>query len=176
MQGRRELGGILAGLMGGRVAEELFFDDITSGASSDLKEATRIARLMVCDWGMSEAMGPQTFGEHQELMFLGREVTRTEDYGEDTARKIDAEVNRLLRESYERAKSIATGNREKLRTIAELLLERETLDGREVREIVEHGRVLSEEERAAASAAESEGAGTDRTARRGKKPPPPVPA
>jgi cell division protease FtsH len=147
VQGRKEVLAILAGLMGGRIAEELFFDDITSGASSDLKEATRIARMMVCNWGMSESMGPQTFGEHQELLFLGREVQRTQDYSEDTARRIDAEVNRLLREAHDRAKELISTHRDNLQLIAQLLLERETLEGRDVEEIVEHGRTLSEAER-----------------------------
>ena len=149
MDGKVKLLGILATLMGGRVAEEMVFGDITTGARSDLKEATRVARLMICDWGMSIDMGPQTFGEPEELMFLGREVTRHKDYSEETARKIDAEINALLREAYERAKKILVENREKLEDIARLLLERETLDGEEVMEIVKHGRILSEDERKA---------------------------
>jgi cell division protease FtsH len=96
---------------------------------------------------MSESLGPQTYGENQELMFLGREINRTQDYSEDTARKIDAEVNKLLRDCFDRAKKILTTNKAKLEIIADLLLERETLDGRDVEEIVEHGRILSEEER-----------------------------
>ncbi len=147
MEGRVKLLGTLAGMMGGRVAEEVVLGDITSGASSDLKEATRIARLMICSWGMSPNMGPQTFGESQDLMFLGREITRTQDYSEETAKKIDVEVNALLRESYQRAREIITGHRDKLDLIANALLERETLDGRDVEEIIEHGRILSEEER-----------------------------
>ena len=147
IEGLIKLKGILAGLMGGRVAEEMVFGDITSGASSDLKEATRIARLMVCDWGMNENLGPQTFGEHEELLFLGREVSRKQDYSEQTAQKIDQEVNKLLCASYERAREILTVHRGKLEIIAGALLERETLDGRAVEEILEHGRILSEEER-----------------------------
>lgn len=149
MDGKIKLLGILATLMGGRVAEEMIFGDITTGARSDLKEATRVARLMVCDWGMSMDMGPQTFGEPEELMFLGREVTRHKDYSEETARKIDSEISSLLRDAYERAKKILVENREKLEDIARLLLERETLDGEEVVEIVKHGRILSEDERKA---------------------------
>ncbi|MFO7869879.1 MAG: ATP-dependent zinc metalloprotease FtsH [Kiritimatiellia bacterium] len=148
MEGRKKILGILTSLMGGRVTEEIYFSDITSGASSDLKEATRIARVMVCDWGMSEKLGPQTFGENQELMFLGREINRSQNYSEETAKKIDEEVNGLLRESYNRAKKIIEENKNKLSMIAERLLEYETIDGRDVEEIVEHGRVLSEEERA----------------------------
>ncbi|MEI6218960.1 MAG: cell division protein FtsH, partial [bacterium] len=147
MEGKVKLQGILATFMGGRVAEEIIFGDITTGAKSDLKEASRIARLMVCDWGMSVDLGPQAFGEREELMFLGREVARHQDYSDETARRIDAEISHLLRESYERAKKILVENREKLEDIARLLLERETLDGFEVDEIVKHGRILSEEER-----------------------------
>ena len=148
MEGRSKLKGILAMFMGGRVAEELVFGDITSGASSDLKQATRIARLMVCDWGMSADMGPQTFGTHEELMFLGREVSRSQDFSDDTARKIDAEVSALLRESYARAREIIHTHRDKLDLIAKMLFERETLDGREAQELVKYGRFLTDEERA----------------------------
>ncbi len=147
MEGRTKLLGILCGLMGGRVAEKLVFGDITSGAASDLKEATRIARLMVCNWGMSDALGPQTFGQNQELMFLGREVQRTQDYSEATAQRIDTEVSALLDSAFGRAESILTEHRDKLNMIAEMLLEQETLDGRDVEEIAEHGRVLSGDER-----------------------------
>jgi cell division protease FtsH len=180
VEGRKEILAILTGLMGGRSAEELFFDDITSGAGSDLKEATRIARLMVCTWGMSDELGPQTFGEHQELLFLGREVQRSQDYSEDTARKIDAEINRVLRDAHNRARELISTHKEKLQMIAELLLEKETLEGRDVKEMVEQGRILSEEERAEIDrvAAEKEQAASK------KKPgisisapePPPIPA
>jgi len=149
MEDRTKLKGILATCMGGRVAEELVFDEMTSGASSDLKHATRLARLMVCDWGMSEELGPQTFGSHDELMFLGRELTRSQDFSEDTARRIDGEVSRLLRESYERAKDILTQHRDKLELIAHVLIEHETLDGQEFEELFKHGRILTEAERAA---------------------------
>jgi cell division protease FtsH len=138
--------------MGGRIAEELFCEDVTSGAAMDLKQATAIARSMVCHWGMSESLGPQAFGQNEELMFLGREVQRTQDYSEDTAQKIDAEVNGLLTGSYDRAKKIIEKNRDKLEMIAQALLERETIEGYEVEEIVELGRVLSEDERAAKEA------------------------
>jgi len=143
-----KLKGTLTGLMGGRVAEELIFGDITTGAGNDLKQATHLARLMVCNWGMSSELGPQTFGAQEELLFLGREVARNQDFSEDTSRRIDAEVNRLLRECYRQANEILRQNRDKLDLIAGLLIEKETLDGRDVEEIVKHGRLLSEEERA----------------------------
>lgn len=153
MESKTKLLGMLAGLMGGRVAEEIVFGDITSGASSDLSEASRIARLMVCNWGMSEAIGPQSFGKNQELMFLGREINKTQSYSEDTAQRIDEEISLLLRNSYQRATDIITENRDKLDMIAEHLLIEETIDGRDVEEIVAHGRVFSEEEREAAEEA-----------------------
>ncbi|MDA0577860.1 MAG: ATP-dependent zinc metalloprotease FtsH, partial [Verrucomicrobia bacterium] len=186
MQGRKELLGMIASLMGGRAAEELFNDDITSGASMDLKEATRIARLMVCSWGMSEAMGPQAFGQSEEMTFLGRDLNRTQDYSEDTARKIDAEVNRILVGGHNRAKQIVGDNRDKLEMIANALLERETIDGIEVEEIVKHGRVLGEAERTASGALGGDGhahgraaaAAADAAANPGpqKVPPPPPPS
>lgn len=142
-----KLKGTLTGLMGGRVAEELIFGDITTGAGNDLKQATHLARLMVCNWGMSGELGPQTFGAQEELLFLGREIARNQDFSEDTSRRIDAEVNRLLRECYHQAGDILRRNRDKLDLIANLLIEKETLDGRDVEEIVKHGRLLSEEER-----------------------------
>ncbi|MEI6564826.1 MAG: ATP-dependent zinc metalloprotease FtsH [bacterium] len=146
MEGKRKLKGILATMMGGRVAEELIFGDITSGARSDLKQATRLARLMVCDWGMSDNMGPQTFGNHEELMFLGRGISSSQDFSEDTSRKIDADVSLLLREAYSRAKDILDKNRDKLEFIAQALLERETLDARDVEELMKFGRVLAHAE------------------------------
>jgi cell division protease FtsH len=147
MEGKVKLKGILATMMGGRVAEELTFGDITSGARSDLKQATRLARLMVCDWGMSENMGPQTFGNHEELMFLGRGISSSQDFSEDTARKIDADVSLLLRGAYAQAKDILDKNRDKLEQIAKTLLERETLDARDVEELMKHGRLLADAER-----------------------------
>ena len=147
MEGKLKLKGILATMMGGRVAEELVFGDITSGARSDLKQATRLARLMVCDWGMNENLGPQTFGNHEELMFLGREISRSQDFSEDTARKIDGEISNLLRDSYSRAKEIIEKNRDKLELITRMLLERETLDARDVEDLMKHGRILPENER-----------------------------
>ncbi len=148
LEGKKELEATLISYMGGRLAEEIFMDDITSGASSDLKEATRIARMMVCNWGMSEVIGPQTFGQNEEHLFLGREVTRSQDYSEETAQRIDAEVHRILGESYEKARTIIEENREKLIMIADRLLDAETIDGIEVEEIVEFGYLLTEERRA----------------------------
>ena len=170
-ESKNKLRSQLSVLMGGRAAEELVFVDVTNGSRNDLKTATRIARSMICDWGMSENLGPQTFGENQDLMFLGRDITRSQDYSQDTATRIDAEVNALLRKSYERARDILTARRDKLELIAKLLLERETLDGREVEEIVTHGRILSEAERDELEKAKSGGdAGKAKDAKAGDAP------
>ncbi len=142
-----KLRGTLAGLMGGRAAETLVFGDITTGAGNDLKQATRLARLMVCHWGMSEVMGPQTFGAQEEVLFLGREVARNQDVSDETARRIDVEVSKFLNEAFQHALQILQDNRDKLDLIATLLLERETLDGRDIEDVVRHGRILSEQER-----------------------------
>ncbi len=144
---RTKLLGELCGAMGGRSAEEIVFGEITTGASQDLKVSTSIARMMVCNWGMSESLGPQRFGQNQEVMFLGREISRQQDYSEETARRIDTEVSRLLREAHERAVRILVENREKLEMVAQRLLELETIDGRDVKDIVELGRVRTPEER-----------------------------
>ena len=146
-QGKRKLLGMLTGLMGGRAAEELACRDITTGASNDLKQATRIAHLMVCEWGMSGVLGPQSFGNREEMLFMGREVSRNQEYSEATAQKIDQEVNRLLTEAYQQAIDLLRTHRDKLELITKLLIERETLDGRDVDELIEHGRILSDSER-----------------------------
>jgi len=146
-ESRSKLVKTITGLMGGRAAEELAFSDVTTGAQMDLRQATRIARLMVCEWGMSPELGPQSFGEREELLFLGREVSRTQPYSEETARRIDAEVARILREAYESAMQILRENREKLDLLARLLVERETLSGSDVEDVVKFGRIRSEQER-----------------------------
>ena len=130
----------LAILMGGRIAEEIFMDHMTTGAGNDLERATALARQMVCEWGMS-GMGPLTFGKQDEEVFLGREITQQRTYSEATAIRIDAEVNTLVSESYDRAKDLIEENSDGLTRIAEALLEREVLDGKEVKDILE-GRPL----------------------------------
>jgi cell division protease FtsH len=137
---------LVAGLavgMGGRVAEEIVFGDVTNGARGDIKTATAIARRMVCEWGMSEKMGMVEYGEHEDYVFLGRDISRARDYSEATAEEIDHEVRRLLDEAYQTAKGTLLAHRDKLDIIAKLLLEYETLDGSQIREIVEHGRLLT---------------------------------
>jgi cell division protease FtsH len=147
-ESRSKLIKMLTGLMGGRGAEEIVFGDVTTGAQMDFRQATHLARMMVCEWGMS-AMGPQNFGEREELLFLGREISRSQSHSEETARRIDAEVSRLLDEAYAEALRILREHLETLHILAKTLLERETLDGRDVEEIVRHGRVLPESERSA---------------------------
>ena len=125
----------IAILMGGRVAEELTQDDITTGAGNDIERATEMARRMVCEWGMSE-LGPLSFGSKEEPVFLGRDFAQRADYSEDTALRIDHAVSRIVQTGYERATAILGENRDVLDRIARDLLERETLDGEEVYSIV----------------------------------------
>ncbi|MCA1657657.1 MAG: AAA family ATPase, partial [Actinobacteria bacterium] len=117
----------LAILMGGRIAEEMFLNEMTTGAGNDIERATDLARRMVCEFGMSQ-LGPLTFGKKEEQIFLGREISQHRDYSEETAIKIDAEVNRLVNDGYQVAKNVLEKNREALIRLAEALLERETLD------------------------------------------------
>jgi len=127
--------GQIAILMGGRIAEETFLGSITTGASNDIERATELARAMVCEYGMSE-MGPITFGKKEEQIFLGREIAQHRDFSEDTAIKIDEQVKKIVTAQFERAKAILDDNRETMIRLAECLLERESLDGVEIRRIV----------------------------------------
>ncbi|RMH35287.1 MAG: ATP-dependent zinc metalloprotease FtsH, partial [Nitrospirae bacterium] len=126
----------LAILLGGRVAEELILKNITTGAGNDIERATELARKMVCEWGMSERLGPLTFGKRDEEIFLGREITTRRDFSEQVAVEIDREVKRLVLEAYERTKRMLTEHIHTLRTLAEELLEREVLDSAEIDRIV----------------------------------------
>jgi cell division protease FtsH len=126
----------LAILFGGRVAEELVLNHMTTGAGNDIEKATELARRMVCEWGMSEKLGPMTFGKKEEEIFLGRDFTQKVDYSESTAIEIDAEVRRIIHESYLKAKDILKTNIAILHRVAETLLEREVLDGSEIDAIV----------------------------------------
>ncbi|HEU5459785.1 MAG TPA: ATP-dependent zinc metalloprotease FtsH [Pyrinomonadaceae bacterium] len=127
--------GQIAILMGGRIAEEIFLGSITTGASNDIERATELARAMVCEYGMSE-MGPLTFGKKEEQIFLGREIAQHRDFSEDTAIKIDQQVKKIVTAQFERAKAIIEENRDTMIRLAECLLERESLDGVEIRRIV----------------------------------------
>jgi cell division protease FtsH len=141
--GKRKVTDDLCVAMGGRVAEELFLGDISSGASGDIKMATWYAKKMVCEWGMSGRMGMVEYGDHEDYVFLGREIGRSRGYSEQTAREIDEEVHQIVSGAYERAKKILGENRDKVEKIAAALLEYETLDGSQVEEIIKHGRMLN---------------------------------
>ena len=130
----------LAILMGGRIAEEMFLDHMTTGAGNDIEQATEMARKMVCEWGMS-AMGPLTFGKKEEQIFLGREITQHRDYSEATAIRIDSEMGSFVKTGHDVAKKIITENSDALVKIAEALLEREVLDGAEVMTLVDGGEL-----------------------------------
>jgi cell division protease FtsH len=136
---KRMLSQIAMGL-GGRIAEELVLGDISSGAAGDIKQVTKIARHMVCDWGMSP-LGPVAYGDSHDTVFLGRDITRNENLSEETARKIDEEIHKIIDEQYKRATQIISEHRLALDKIAEGLLEYETLDGKHVLEILQHGEM-----------------------------------
>ncbi len=123
-------------LLGGRAAEELVFQQQTTGAGNDLEKATEMARKMVCEWGMSDKMGPLTFGKAEEHVFLGREMSRPKDYSEETAVLIDSEIKRIVTDCASRARQILESNLEKLHVLARALLERETLDGEEINRVL----------------------------------------
>jgi cell division protease FtsH len=126
----------IAILLGGRIAEEITMNSLTTGAGNDLERATELARKMVCEWGMSDAMGPLTFGKKEEQIFLGREIAQHQDYSEDTALKIDQEVKRFVTDNYQRSHQLLTVNRETLVKIADGLLAREVLDAEQVKRLV----------------------------------------
>ncbi len=140
---KKELLDSLCVSMGGRVAEEVFLGDISSGAAGDIRGVTWFARKMVCQWGMSEKLGMVEYGEHEDYVFLGRDISRSRDYSEATAQEIDTEVRKLSDDAYERARQLITSYREKVEIIAKALLEFETLDGAQITEIIEHGRLLN---------------------------------
>jgi cell division protease FtsH len=136
---KRMLNQIAMGL-GGRIAEEIVLGDVSSGAAGDIKHITKIARQMVCDWGMSP-LGPISFGDNHDTVFLGRDITRTETVSEETARKIDAEIHRIIAEQHERARGIIQGKRDALDKIAAALLQYETIEGKHVLEILQFGEI-----------------------------------
>lgn len=125
---RSKFKALIASALGGRVAEEIIFGEITTGASSDLKQITKMARAMVTQYGMSDELGPRIYGETQEMVFLGREISEQRDYSDAIAEKIDAEVRQIIDEAYERTRQLLTDNRDKLELIAQSLLEMETLE------------------------------------------------
>ncbi len=127
--------------MGGRVAEEIVFGDVTNGAGGDIKMATDIARKMVCQWGMSEDLGMVEYGDHQEHTFLARDMSTTRSYSEDTAQKIDNEVKRLIDTAYNKAREMLLSHREQLDLIAHALLEYETLDASHIKDLMDDGEM-----------------------------------
>jgi cell division protease FtsH len=133
----------IAILLGGRIAEEIMLGQITTGAGNDLERATEMAHSMVCEWGMSDAMGPLTFGKKEEQIFLGREIAQRSDYSEDTALRIDQEVKRIVTESYHRAMAVLQEHRSGLQGLADALLSREVLDADQVHRLLA-GKSLDE--------------------------------
>jgi len=127
----------LAVSLGGRVAEEITFGEATTGAQNDLEEATKLARKMVTEYGMSDKLGPRTFGQRQELVFLGREISEQRDYSDKVAQEIDEEVHGIIQRAYNTAKQVLTGNRERLRQLAQELIAHETLDEPDLNRILE---------------------------------------
>ena len=135
-ENREGLNTMISALLGGRVAEEMTFSTITSGASNDIERATHIARKMVCEWGMSDKLGPLSFGEKEGEVFLGRDMGHMKNYSESTAVEIDMEISRIVKENYQRTQKLLGEHQDALIRIGEALLEKETLDGAEVRFLV----------------------------------------
>jgi cell division protease FtsH len=159
----------LAVLLGGRAAEEIALEHLTTGAGNDLERATELARKMVCEWGMSEKLGPLTFGKKEEQIFLGREITQHKDYSEKTAQDIDEEVKSIVIERYKHSKDLLTENKETLIRLAEALLERETLDAADVDAVVE-GRELAPHKVGTKPEEPQKPAGTDTEKKEGDAP------
>jgi cell division protease FtsH len=133
---REQLEDRIAVCMGGRIAEEVTFGQISTGAANDIEQATEMARKMVCEWGMSDSLGPLTYGKKEEAIFLGKEFNRHQDYSEATALKIDAEIRRIVTDQYHRAQKILTDKGQILVRVAEALLEHEVLDGSQLRQLI----------------------------------------
>ena len=126
----------LSVLLGGRVAEDIVFKDVTTGAQNDLERATKIARQMVTEYGMSESLGPVTLGRKEHEIFLGRDISENPNYSEEIANKIDKEVKKIIESAYSKAKDILTKNKRKLKKIARNLIEREALEGKELDDLL----------------------------------------
>ncbi len=137
---KNELFDQVAILLGGRVAEEIVFGDISTGAQNDLERASELARNMICTYGMSEKLGPLTFGKKNRALFLGTEFSEEKNYSEETARQIDAEVKAVIQNNYEGARNLLKENRPTLDALASILEEKEVLSGEEVRAIVKKAK------------------------------------
>lgn len=136
-------------LLGGRVAEALVLKEISSGASNDLQRATQLARQMICEYGMSDNIGPVTFGHRQDQVFLGRDIARDKDYSEEVAAEIDKEVRTFMEDAYAATEKLLSDNIDKLHVIAKALMEKETLEEEEINQLVKYGHILSAEEKRA---------------------------
>ena len=134
-------------LLGGRVAEALVLKEISSGASNDLQRATQLARQMICEYGMSENIGPVTFGHRQDQVFLGRDIARNKDYSEEVAAEIDKEVRSFMEDAYAATEKLLADNIDKLHVIAKALMEKETLEEEEINQLVKYGHILTAEEK-----------------------------
>lgn len=134
-------------LLGGRVAEALVLKEISSGASNDLQRATQLARQMICEYGMSENIGPVTFGHRQDQVFLGRDIARDKDYSEEVAAEIDKEVRSFMEDAYAATEKLLSDNIDKLHVIAKALMEKETLEEEEIKQLVKYGHILTAEEK-----------------------------
>lgn len=134
-------------LLGGRVAEALVLKEISSGASNDLQRATQLARQMICEYGMSENIGPVTFGHRQDQVFLGRDIARDKDYSEEVAAEIDKEVRSFLEDAYAATEKLLSDNIDKLHVIAQALIEKETLEEEEIKQLIKYGHILTAEEK-----------------------------
>lgn len=143
---RSELLDELKLLLGGRVAEALVLKEISSGASNDLQRATELARKMICEYGMSDVLGAVTFGHRQEQVFLGRDIGKENNYSEKVASQIDSEIRKFIDEAYEGTVKLLNENLDKLHLIADALIERETLEGHELKELLEYGHILPKDE------------------------------
>jgi cell division protease FtsH len=138
---RKEALANLVVTMGGRIAESFITDDVSNGASGDIRQATSLARHMVCEWGMSEKLGMIEYGDGDSPVFLARDVSRSRNYSEDTARVIDAEIKRFIDEAYDHATDVLTKNKHTVELIANALLEYETLDATHLKDIIDHGEM-----------------------------------
>ena len=134
--------GRLAILMGGRAAEMLIFDKMTTGAGNDIEQATQIARKMVTEWGMSDLLGPMTFGKKNEEIFLGREIQSHRDYSEVTARMIDEEISKIIRNAQRISENILNDNKDLLHNMAKSLLKFETIDAKDIKKIIDGKKII----------------------------------
>jgi len=157
-------------LLGGRVAEELIFESVTSGASNDLERATAIARKMVCEWGMSDKLGPLSYGEKEGEVFLGRDYGHVKNYSEATAMAIDDEIRRIVEECYERTTEILSQHKDSLIIVSEALLERENMDGSEIKAMIFGAEEATEDETDQAAVSEEETAVAQDTVAPGEGP------